>query len=422
MRAWRSSVPGKATMTNTARVAAWLFLFAAWGGALRAQRVVIAAPSVEGIWLDRSGQLCVQSGRRVIRPDQSLQECRRIPSEAWSFDDDGRLLLVGTSGASGVLEHQGAQTWWRGPPPAAPVRLPLLLSGGAAWIPGRGEHVFFNGEAFTTVQAASLGSSSTGWGIGDTAQYGDRIPYALNWPEREGAVGLLIGAESLYRTYDRFGLRGEIHVPLDREEGILEFPHEVPPVLGAFGSSGERQLLVCDPSRGAAFLFAEPTDTTPRVLLLPGVLLSAVAVPGTDQRDELALVYARKPSLLDQLKILESGKIEAEVLLYTRGEDGLLKSSPTRRVPVSIRLSISVENELRRGTFLTYVRPLSSGVLVVHESGELVELPWEGDSIRRGSLTSGAPTAPFAGLLHREALHFLWKTAKDVRVMAWPLP
>lgn len=397
-------------------------LLAACGSSLLSQRVVIAAPSVEGIWVDASGLLCVQSGRRVIRPAQSLRETKRIPEDAWAFDDDGRLLLVGTSGAKGALEHQMAETWWRGSLPGAPVRLPLLFSGGTAWIPGRGEHAFFNGESFTTVRAPQIGASSPGWGIGDTAQFGDRIPYALSWPDEVGGAGIMIGGESLYRTFDRSGLRGEIQVPLDDEAGILEFPHEIPPLLGAFGPAGERQLLLCDPSRGATFLFASPTDSAPRVRLLPGVLLSAVAVARADQREDLALVFAKKPSLLEQLRILETGEIQAEALLYTRGEDGSLSSSPKRRVPLQIRLSISVENELRRGTFLSYVYPLPSGVLVAEASGEIRELPWEGEVIRSGSMVPGTPSAPFSGIINQGSLHFIWTTARDVRVLAWPLP
>jgi hypothetical protein len=372
------------------------------------------------------GSLFVQAGRQAHRFSESLVDAQTIPAGAWAFDLDEELTILGKKGSSGKFSFAPERTWPREEREGLPVRMPLMLPSGGCFIPGRPAHGFFDGSKWRSIVSPDGGRMNVGWGIGDTMVISTSLPYVLPWPADGESPQLVLGLEQRYALYQGEHRYDFADAPFDDENGILDFPHEVPPVIGRFGSQGEPGLLLCDPSRGAAFLYGDPKQggsNAPRVWLLPGLLIASSATPSLEgQLDDLVLVFARKPGLLEQLRILETGQIDAEVLLYRREDEGRLEASPSRRVSVKLQLAVQVDNDLRRGEFKSFLHALTRGVVLAQPDGTLSTINWNGEVESSGQLPGGSAPSPFSGIAKNGRVYFRCPTGTAARVLAWPNP
>lgn len=400
------------------RIASALLLGLAGCARLPAQETVLLAPRIEAFWEGTDGALHVQAGSRLLRLGESLEQSMELPDGIRFFDRGGRLELVDAAGSSLSPPFRPQAPWMRFPSREPPARLPLLLGRDGRWVPGRGAHGFFDGEAWRTVEPAAGGRADVGWGIGDTMEVVEALPHALSWPSPSGEPRLLLGLGAAFLLHARSGTRPLPAPPGDGEDGILGFPYEIPPLLGRFGPGGSPMLLLCDPSAGSAALLGDPfaaDPPRPRIWLAGGLLLAAWAVPG-EGGDGLVLLRASRPALLDQLRIIESGSLRAEALFYPRASDGTYPASPAHRIPVPLDLSISIRNEVRRGRFLSLAHPFSGGMLRLGSDGSWALLSPGGET-SEGKIRPGEPPSPFAAFLRSGCIHVHWRSPDACRIL-----
>lgn len=393
----------------------WTALAIVGLASLEAQTTVFVATRVDAVWRDGEA-LWVQADRRLHRltaggqgaPVGGSAAGLPVPQQASFFDvRHDRPLWVGarafgpaTDGVDVLAEdHPLLRRPFSGPP----VRLPLTLPGGGFVVPARPHFLcrWSKGGGLARIPMPLGGALELGWGVGDYLQVDLVVPHLLPLGHGVGGEGLLVGMDRRWALHRQGAPGVELAPPpWDDEQGILDFPFAVPPLVADVGGDDDLDLVLVDPSAGSVALYLDldaPRPEPTRLILVDGLCLGAWAGDfDGDGRVDLGLLRARKPGLPGQVRILTEGTMTVEFLLYPGEQGGTLPKSPTVRLKLEIGIDIGIRNEVREAAFSSLCVPRRGGLIVTTGESVVRRLPFDGgDPVQVGALPTGRPLSPF---------------------------
>lgn len=418
------------------RAAAFVaLLFGTPGRPGAAQELLFLAPAIEALWTGDDGRLFVQHGLRVqpLSGDGASggghAEVGLDPATTW-FDMGREMDLVFPQLASaGDVRIDTVRPVLRRAAPGPPIRLPLRLGGGISILPSRPawKVVGWDPRGVVEVEVPLGGRSDLGWGAGDDLVVTTVLPHAS--PRSTGAAGppdIVIGSGAAWSLHSAGGRppRRLKPPPGDAIDGIMDFPHAIPPLVADLDGKGGDDLVLCDPSAGAAAVYSDFDAEEPgpsRVILVGGVLLWAWSGDfDADGRADLVLLKLPKLSLAAQLRIVSDGRMRADLLFYPGRTGEGLPDSPSRRRAVDLPIRIGIANELRTVKLPALLAPLPGpAILSILPDGRAALLPFDEDGKEKTlhTLPAGESLEPFSvHALLDGAFAFGWATSADARV------
>jgi hypothetical protein len=401
----------------------------------RGQELLFVGSRLDATWTGGEA-LFVQSGYRVHRFVPSTSGVPTGEVDPWVlesgtvfFDRGSEDLLISERQASGSA--LGAVPWdvpaplLQSPKITEPLRLPLLFGDGGALVPARPTFLLQHAgtRARSPLSVPDEGLLELGWGIGDPLEVTYRTPHVIPRRRADGRIDVLVGEGASFRLHDPDGgSRALAPPPFDDEPGILEFPWDVPPLVGDLDGRKGEEILLVDPSSGTIAIYDDPDQPHPepgRILLVNGLVLAAWIGPfASDDSRDLCVLRAPLPGLTGQIRVVQKGLLAAEVLLW-RGEGGVFPRSPTHRLRLDLPLDIGIRNEVRTARFPSLFLPLPDArVLLASPTGDLrVRSLTDADDDRPlGSLPPGRSLAPFDLIPFNGGYAFGWESGSGGRV------